>query len=201
MFVKICGITSVSDARVAVQAGADAVGVVMSNTSARGVGLEVAGQVVEAVGGCVSTVFVTNDLPADVAAGVAGKLGFSVLQLHGSGYGVEDFVRAGEVFPRVWRATSFVQAGVLDASVWGVELLLLDAPRPGAGRVWDWSVVRKCPPVGKWVLAGGLHPGNVAEAVRVVSPWGVDVASGVEVRPGVKDPEKVFAFVEAARSV
>ncbi|STD15105.1 N-(5'-phosphoribosyl)anthranilate isomerase [Dermatophilus congolensis] len=201
MFVKICGITSVVDACVVVEAGADAVGVVMSETSVRGVGVEVAGRVVETVGGRVSTVLVTNDLPVRVAVDVAQRLGFSVLQLHGSAYGFEDFVAAAEVFPRVWRATSFSQAGVLDARAWGAEVLVLDAPRPGEGLAWDWSVLGSQCPVGEWMLAGGLHPGNVAEAVRVVSPWGVDVASGVEVRPGVKEPEKVFAFVEAARSI
>jgi len=80
------------------------------------------------------------------------------------------------------------------------DLLLVDAAEPGSGRSFDWSLLDPAPPGVKVVLAGGLTPDNVADAVRRVGPWGVDVSSGVEVEPGRKDHRKVRLFVERARA-
>lgn len=200
MFVKVCGLDSVANARVAVQAGVAAIGVVMSVRSPRHVALDVAAAIVAAVRDDALTVLVVNDTPAVEAAEVAGRLGVGVLQLHGRRYAREDFDRASNAFPRLWRATSLTEVPDVTVGAWGEERLLLDAPRPGSGERWDLSVLAARRPHGEWLLAGGLSPDNVAEAIATARPWGVDVSSGVESAPGVKDPERIWTFVAAAKS-
>ncbi len=199
MYVKICGLRDVEHVEVAVDAGADAVGVVMNATSARRATVDEAARVVAAASGRIDTVLVVNDLPAVEAARRALDLGFDVLQLHGPAYDASDFADALAVHPRVWRATSLRDAASPAVGEYGEELLLLDAPEPGSGQTWDLSVLTAGAPVGHWLLAGGLRPDNVARAVRAVSPWGVDVSSGVETVPGKKDSDLIRAFIAAAR--
>ncbi|MGW5569600.1 phosphoribosylanthranilate isomerase [Nocardia thailandica] len=198
MYVKVCGLDTVAAAEVAVAAGADAVGVVMSRTSPRRRTFAEAAPIVAAVRDRVDTVLVVNDTPAAEAAEIAGRLGVAVLQLHGP-YTRADFAAARAIFPRLWRATSLAEDPDLTVGAWDEELILLDAPRPGSGERWDLSALRARRPVGNWLLAGGLNPGNVAEAVAAADPWGVDVSSGVESAPGVKDHDRVRAFLDAAR--
>lgn len=198
MYVKICGLRTAEHARVAVEAGAHAVGVVMNRSSVRRASDEQARVVVEAVDGHADTVLVVNDLPAVEAARTAVRLGFDVLQLHGPAYAPEDFAAARAVMPRLWRATSLELDPPLEVGALGEEVLLLDAPRPGSGTRWDLSELAERAPQGRWMVAGGLAPGNVAEAVAAVHPWGVDVSSGVESAPGEKDAELIRAFVARA---
>lgn len=198
MYVKICGLRTAEHAHVAVDAGAHAVGVVMNRSSVRRASEEQARAVVEAVDGRVDTVLVVNDLPAVEAARTAVRLGFDVLQLHGPAYTDGDFAAAREVLPRVWRATSLDLDPPLEVGALGEEVLLLDAPRPGSGERWDLSVLAERAPQGCWMVAGGLAPGNVAEAVMQVRPWGVDVSSGVEAAPGEKDSTLIADFVARA---
>lgn len=199
MYVKVCGLRTPEMARVAADAGADAIGVVFSERSPRRVDEAEARAVVEAVRGRVETVLVTNDLDALEAASLAVRLGIDILQLHGRAYGEPDFARARSVLPRVWRATAIVDGGPLAVGSYGEEAILLDAPRPGSGERWDLSDLVAHRPEGPWLLAGGLARGNVAEAIDQARPWGVDVSSGVESSPGVKDAELVRAFVAAAK--
>lgn len=199
MYVKICGLREAAHAELAVTQGADAVGVVMNATSSRRATEGEAAAVVGAASGRADTVLVVNDMSATDAAEIAARLGFDVLQLHGSRYAHEDFAAAAELMPRLWRATS-VKDGVVPAvAEYGEELLLLDAPKPGSGERWDLSTLADRAPEGRWLLAGGLSPDNVTEAVATARPWGVDVSSGVESAPGVKDPERIVAFLQAAR--
>jgi phosphoribosylanthranilate isomerase len=88
---------------------------------------------------------------------------------------------------------------VAHADDYGVDAILLDSPNPGTGNVFDWALAGDLPEGQRLVIAGGLHPGNVEAAILRAKPWGVDVTSGVEASPGVKDPMKVKAFLEAAK--
>ncbi len=161
--------------------------------------VEEARAVVASVSGRVDAVVVTNDLDAVEAARIARDIGASIVQLHGR-YSHDDFARARAIVPRVWRATSLAETDDLTVGAYGDEALLLDAPRPGSGERWDLSALHDHHLSGRWLLAGGLNPGNVASAIADVQPWGVDVSSGVESAPGVKDLDMIRAFVAAARS-
>ena len=198
--MKICGLRTAEHADAAIEAGADAVGVVMNRTSSRRATDAEALSVTRAAQGTVDSVLVVNDLPAAAAAETAVRLGFDVLQLHGRAYGREDFAAALAIVPRVWRATSLDLDPPLEVGAWGEELLLLDAPKPGSGERWELSELADRAPDGRWLVAGGLAPATVAEAVTAVRPWGVDVSSGVEVAPGEKSAELIRAFVSAARA-
>lgn len=198
--MKICGLRTAEHARVAIDAGADAVGVVMNATSARRATEDEARAVVDEARGHVTSVLVVNDMPAVLAAETALRLGFDVVQLHGKAYAQADFAAACEALPRVWRATSLDLDPPLELGAWGEEVLLLDAPKPGSGERWDLSALADRAPDGHWLVAGGLTPGNVAQAVAAVSPWGVDVSSGVEVAPGEKSSDLIVAFIRAARA-
>ncbi|PPF85443.1 phosphoribosylanthranilate isomerase [Pseudoclavibacter sp. RFBJ3] len=198
MYVKVCGLDSVESAAVAVESGADAVGIVMSRTSPRRRSAEEAAKIFGSVAAGVDRVLVVHDMSATHAAEIAGAVGANVLQLHGS-YSGDEVRTAGAIFPRIWRATSLADDPELRVGAFGEELLLLDAPKPGSGERWDLSELVRRRPEGHWLLAGGLHPGNVAEAIGEAEPWGVDVSSGVESSPGVKDHARIRAFVESAK--
>lgn len=194
MLAKVCGLTAVDDVAVAVGAGADAIGVVINRTSPRAVDADLASRIVAAAAGEVDTVLVVNDMPAAQAARLAQRIGVSVLQLHGT-YTPADFAEATALFPRVWRATSLAHAPDLRVGAYGEEALLLDAPRPGSGEQWDLTSLSDRGPDGHWILAGGLRPDNVAAAITRARPWGVDVSSGVESAPGVKDHGLIRDFL------
>ncbi|MEJ9078698.1 phosphoribosylanthranilate isomerase [Gordonia malaquae] len=199
MYVKVCGLTDPDTVDVAVEAGADAVGVVMNRTSSRAVDAETARSIVDRAGSLLDTVLVVNDMPAADAARIASDLGFTVLQLHGA-YTRADFDAAAAIFPRLWRATSLADDPPLEVGAYGEDALLLDAPKPGSGETWDLTVLTDRGVSGTWLLAGGLTADNVAAAIKQSHPWGVDTSSGVEASPGVKDHAKVRAFIAAAKS-
>lgn len=199
MFVKVCGLGTTDDIDVAVEAGADAVGLVISRTSVRGLERDRAVRLAAHVPPEVLSVLVVNDTPAAEAARIAGELGFGALQLHGTAYGEEDFAAAAGVFPRLWRATSLNDRPDTRVGAYGEEVLLLDSPDAGSGKPWDLSLLESGRPEGKWLLAGGLAPENVGEAIGRARPWGVDVSSGVESSRGVKDHLRIRAFVAAAK--
>jgi phosphoribosylanthranilate isomerase len=126
---------------------------------------------------------------ATIASGVRG------VQLHGR-HPHGDFTALkdlGHTLVRAVDAEADLRCGAYDE-----DLLIVDAPRPGSGEPWDWSAVRGRPS-GRWLLAGGLDPSNVAQAVAAAAPWGVDVSSGVELAPGVKDSALIRRFIAAAR--
>ncbi|MER7521212.1 phosphoribosylanthranilate isomerase [Streptomyces sp. NPDC126499] len=203
MFVKVCGLATTADIDVAVEAGADAVGLVISGTSVRGLDRDVAARLAaharSHTPARVLSVLVVNDTPAEEAARLARELDVDALQLHGP-YTKDDFRRAARVFPRLWRATSLKERPDTRVGAHGEEVLLLDSPRAGSGARWDLSLLDGARPDGTWLLAGGLAPWNVAEAIGRARPWGVDVSSGVESAPGVKDHDRVRAFVTAAKA-
>jgi phosphoribosylanthranilate isomerase len=202
LFVKICGITSVADAEAAAAAGADAIGLNCYPRSLRYVTPARAAEIVRAlpprrplrVG-----VFV-NAPPAEIAA-LDAALGLDVIQLHGD----EDPEYVARVGPKAMKAIRVTGPESLAAlRSYRCQAFLLDGPAGGAyggaGRGFDWSLARAAKGVWRLVIAGGLTPHNVAEAVTAARPYGVDVASGVESEPGVKDPALMQAFVAAARA-
>jgi phosphoribosylanthranilate isomerase len=205
MHIKICGLTTLDDALAAVAAGADYVGFNFYPPSPRYVtpeacaqmtaGLRARGVRVKVVG-----IFV-HETPAE-AARLMAACGLDLAQLHGR-HGLADLrALGGRAFMAV-RDPAGIDLDALAAHGPGEPALLLDANAPGAyggtGRTADWSAARAAAERHAIFLAGGLRPGNVAEAVARVRPWGLDVASGVESAPGRKDPAKMQAFVHAAR--
>jgi phosphoribosylanthranilate isomerase len=197
--IKICGMTTVDDALMAVEAGADAIGLIFWTGSRRAVDVERAQAITRALPPLVSTVGVFVDETPDRVRTVADAVGLSGVQLHGV-EAVADWAR----FPRpVLKAMPLEQ---YETSPWRTAraAILVDAHDPvtigGTGRTIDWDVARAIAATRPLVLAGGLTPDNVGQAVARVAPWGVDVASGVEQAPGVKDPARVRAFVHAVRA-
>ncbi|MDQ4069754.1 MAG: phosphoribosylanthranilate isomerase [Actinomycetota bacterium] len=197
MFVKICGTTSEADALLAVAMGADAVGFVFA-PSPRRVTPTLASDIAKRLPPEVMTVGVFRDeAPARVVEIVNGA-GLRAAQLHGH----ETPDQAQWVRQRVPFLIQAFPAGseaVERSSEYGADVVMIDAPRPGSGQIFDWTLA-EVPDGQRLMLAGGLTPDNVTEAIARVHPWGVDVVTGVERSAGVKDPVKVRAFVRAAKA-
>jgi phosphoribosylanthranilate isomerase len=198
VFVKICGITNEDDALLAVAMGADAVGFIFA-PSERQIPPQQAYDITRRLPPEILTVGVfRNEHPKRVVE-LAHKAGVKAVQLHGR----ETRDQAREVaghFRWVIKAFASDDENLPRADQYGTDMILLDAPNPGSGKVFDWSVAGDAPDSVKLILAGGLTPENVGAAVAEVEPWGVDVASGVERQPGRKDPLAVKRFVENARA-
>lgn len=211
--VKICGTTNLTDAQVAVAAGADLLGFILYPKSPRYVAPATVGAIVAALRAQGSApllvgVFV-NAAPGFVAATLADT-GLDLAQLHGDEEPAAFAPLAGRIF-KALRPLGLEDA-LTAAARWGPlapasgPQLLIDAYDPraygGTGQRADWAVAAQVAArYPRLVLAGGLSAENVAAAVQAVQPWGVDVASGVEAAPGRKDPAQVHAFVRAAKQV
>lgn len=201
--IKICGLTRPEDAAAAVSSGADAVGVVLA-PSKRQVTLEQAAAVFADVPPLVARVGVFVDARADEVWETVARLGLTAVQFHGD-EAPETCAAAPVPAIKAMRvAPGFDPAG-LDAYRGTVAAFLLDTyvagEQGGTGEAFDWQVVAGALPT--WapvVLAGGLGPGNVGAAIRTLHPYAVDVSSGVEAAPGVKDHALVEAFAEAVRA-
>jgi phosphoribosylanthranilate isomerase len=201
--VQVCGITSVEDARAAVSAGADAIGFVLWPQSPRAVDLETARRIAATLPPFVLRVGVFVDPTLDEMRRAADEVGLDLLQLHGeeapelvakAPRRVLKAIRVGSGFrPEDARRYEGVAAGLLvDTRVAGVP--------GGTGRAFDWSLARPLREQTRFlVVAGGLTPYTVAQAIRALRPDAVDVSTGVESVPGRKDPEKLHAFVAAVR--
>ena len=202
LWIKICGLTNVEDALLAVSAGADAIGVNFVKTSKRCVEVETGRAIRDAVAGRVELVAVVAGRSLPELEALRERTRIDWLQLHGN----EDASFVQKALPHAFKAVGIATAAdVESARGFPGEWLLADAKVEGelggTGRSFDWTLVRELAVERPIVLAGGLRPENVAEAVRVVRPFGVDVASGVESSdPRRKDPERVRAFVLAARN-
>ncbi len=201
--IKICGITRVEDGLAAARAGADAIGLVFAEKSPRRVSPEQARGIADALPPFITTVALfVNAAPRDVERVIA-QVRPACLQFHGEE--TPDYCAS---FGLPWLKAVRVRPGVdllqFAARYGGAQGLLLDAYSPaahgGTGERFDWGLIPADMPR-PVVLAGGLRPANVAEAVRVARPWAVDVSSGVESAPGIKDGSKVAAFVNEVRQV
>jgi phosphoribosylanthranilate isomerase len=199
--VKICGITRVEDALVAARAGAHAIGLIFAAKSPRRVDAAVAAGVVGSLPPFVTAVALFVDQPAGEVRAVIDSVRPQLLQFHGdeapdfcAGFGL-PYVKAVRVRPGV----DLLQYARLYRAAKG---LLLDAfvegNHGGTGAAFDWSLIPRDFPL-PLILAGGLHAGNVGEAIRRVRPWAVDVSSGVEAAKGIKDAAKVAAFIRGVR--
>lgn len=200
--VKICGVTTVDDALMCVELGASAIGLNFVRESPRRITAERARQISRAVGDRALVVGVIAGLDVDDARTLVSDAGLGCLQLHGD----ETPETLAGLLPHAYKALRVASvADVARAADYAGEYLLVDAKVDGAlggtGHTFDWSLVTDLAAARKLTLAGGLTPENVAEAARAVRPFCVDVASGVELAPGRKDPARVRAFVEAARAV
>jgi len=197
VFVKICGTTSEADALLAVAMGADAIGFIFA-PSQRQIAPGVASDIAKRLPSEVLTVGVfRNEAPARVVE-IVNTVGLRAAQLHGHETADESrWVR--ERVPFVIKVFPAGAPVVAKAADYGADVIMLDSPRPGSGQIFDWTLA-EVPDGLRLLLAGGLTPDNVTEAIARVRPWGVDAVSGVERSPGVKDPVKVRAFVAAAKS-
>ncbi len=206
--VKICGITNAADAKLAVDAGADALGFNFYRLSPRYIAPEEAGRIIRRLPRGVVAVGVFVDEPVDSVRRIAGAAGLDAAQLHGRERpasvrqvaAIRPAVRVIKVF-RVRRGFSVARL----ASYPEVAAFLLDGFRSGfwggTGARFDWEVARRAKRYGRIVLAGGLRPENVAEALERVRPFAIDVSSGVEVRPGKKDPAKLKALMREVERI
>jgi phosphoribosylanthranilate isomerase len=220
-WVKICGITNLEDALVAVEAGADAVGFVFYEKSPRYVTVETAREIVARLPGRVERVGVFVDADCEVMRTTVGDAGLTAVQLHG-GRSLESVwqdTRSAIECVAVSRVIPMIPESALRDADSGIAIripprikeqifaFLIDSQVNGAaggtGATFDWETAQGMVqalglsfPV---IVAGGLNPSNVTRALRIFQPFGVDVSSGVEARPGKKDPEKVRAFVRVVR--
>ncbi|HEX4901873.1 MAG TPA: phosphoribosylanthranilate isomerase [Acidimicrobiales bacterium] len=198
MFVKICGITTPADAQVAVEAGADAVGLIFA-PSRRQVDVDEARVIAASVPDHVLVVGVFRDHLAREVLETAEAVGLRAVQLHGSET-PRTSRQVHEHVPVLIRAMAAGDPQLAEIDDHGADVVLLDAPTPGAGIAFDWRLVGDLTRRHRVLLAGGLRPDTVVEAIAQVQPWGVDVASGVEASAGRKDADAVRAFVSAAKA-
>lgn len=198
MFVKVCGTTSEEDALLAVAMGADAVGFIFA-PSPRQVSPAAVAQIVGRLPPEVVTVGVFRDSAAEQVVKVVNGIGLKAAQLHGRET-PESVQWVVERVPLVINAFPAGSSAIRKANDYGAQIVMLDAPSPGSGQVFDWTLVDGVPPGSRLLLAGGLTPDNVADAVAQARPWGVDVCTGVESEPGRKDAVKLRAFVAAAKA-
>jgi phosphoribosylanthranilate isomerase len=206
MKIKICGITNAEDADAAVKGGADALGFVMYRKSPRWVDPSAARAIVAGLPPFVLAVGVFVNEEADRVRALMDECGFAFAQLHGdeSALYCERLGRPALKALRLKdRATLLALAEFQGrANVRGFVIdAFSDQAYGGTGQTVDWALAQEAARSTPIILAGGLNPANVADAIRVVRPYGVDVSSGVEQSPGKKDPHKVKAFIEAARLV
>jgi len=200
--VKICGITNIDDAMAAVDAGADALGFIFVQQSQRYIAPSDAAGIIRELPPFVSTVGVFVNAVRGLVEGAIGLSGVGVLQFHGeeepghcASYGV-PYIKAFRMKDEGslaamdrYRAASAVLLDTYDKEEHG-----------GTGRTFNWDLAAGAADKHRLILAGGLTPDNVAEAVRKVRPYAVDVSSGVEISKGKKDHDAVSRFVEAAKT-
>jgi phosphoribosylanthranilate isomerase len=199
--VKVCGMTSLKDALVAVEEGADAVGFIFYKKSPRSVTMKIVREIVLELPPFVDTVGVFVDESAVQINKIADYCNLDIIQLHGD----ESPTFCKRIRRKVIKAFRIKDMqSVKKISCFQVSGFLLDTfsenLHGGTGKVFDWNLVLPAKKFGPVIMAGGLTPNNVQQAVRQVRPYGVDVCSGVESEPGIKDHKKVRAFLKNAKA-
>jgi len=200
--IKFCGITSLSDARLAVEAGAWALGTILWPGSERSCDPAEAARIAGELRRQAEIAGVFVNQPLDEVIGLADGIGLSLVQLHGDegpSYCAEVARRTGAKIIKAARIRSGEDVQAMEA--FHTDFHLLDTHRDGrwggTGETFDWELVRRRRTSVPLILSGGLNPENVAAAIAATQPFAVDVASGTEASPGVKDPEKLLAFAAA----
>jgi phosphoribosylanthranilate isomerase len=201
--VKICGIRSVEDAQAAVEAGADALGFVFYPPSPRYVTPEDADQIIRGLPPFVTTVGLFVDVPLDLINDIAARCRLDRIQLHG--HEPPEFCRqlkqpVIKAF-RIKNVDSLAQLPRYTVSAYLLDAYVEGALPGGTGASFPWDLAAQAKPYGPVILAGGLTPENVGAAIARIRPYGVDVSSGVERAPGLKDHQKVRAFIACAKTV
>ncbi len=199
--IKICGLTNLEDAEAAVRAGADALGFVFYPRSPRAVTVEQAAEIVRRLPPLVSKVAVLVN-PSEELIVKALESGMDTLQFHG-----EETPEQCRRWPvkvikafRVEDESSLLACRPFDREAWLLDSFV-EGSAGGTGKTFNWELAARARQWHPWIiLAGGLHERNVGQAVRAVRPYAVDVSSGVELKPGKKDLEKLAAFIAAARA-
>ncbi|MDE0042443.1 MAG: phosphoribosylanthranilate isomerase [Candidatus Poribacteria bacterium] len=200
--VKICGITNLEDALTAVESGADALGFVFVPDTPRFVKPDQVAAVVAELPPFITTVGLFASKDAAKIRTIANQCRLDAIQLHADV--TPEF--CSNLDRRVIKAIRVKDESSLSIlSDYDVNAFLLDAyvegKMGGTGKVFDWNLALQAKDYGRIIVAGGLNPDNVAQAVRRVKPYGVDVSSGVELVPGRKDPDKVGKFINAVRTI
>ena len=201
MRIKICGITNFDDAMAAVDYGTDALGFVFFKQSPRYITYKKAAAIIEKLPPCVTTIGVFVDESPGQIEKTAAMSGIDVVQLHGN-----EPPQKMACSRRIIKAIRVKSLESLDPLIhfkdW-VSAFLLDTYTPdifgGTGQIFNWDIAVEAKRYGRIILAGGLTPDNIAEAVRRVRPYGVDVSSGVEAEKGKKDHDKLKLFIKRAR--
>jgi phosphoribosylanthranilate isomerase len=204
--IKICGVTDESGALAAAEVGADAVGFVFHGASPRNISPERAWEIAGLLPPFVSSVGLFVNASVEAFTRTEEVCPTDLSQLHGDER--EEVVRA--CGPNIIKAVRFDPATIgRELARWSdveeVSAILVDGSRGGEGTSFDWAALANAIETAdefekKIIVAGGLTPGNVGAAIRAVRPWAVDVSSGVEKRPGVKDPSLIAAFCAAVRA-
>jgi phosphoribosylanthranilate isomerase len=189
MMVKVCGITRREDALVAAEAGASAIGFIFYPKSPRYVQPEKARALGEGIEAWKVGVFV-DESPAHIES-VMQAANLDVAQIYGP--------MPERYSMRIWQAIRLPGDGALTWNPGDGEALFLDGAANGVS--FDWPSAKLFGDDQKIIIAGGLNPSNVAEAIRIAHPWGVDASSGLEISPGIKDHEKVRQFIKAAQEL
>jgi phosphoribosylanthranilate isomerase len=198
LFVKICGVTSEADALLAVGMGASAVGFVFA-PSPRQMAPAAVADIVKRLPHETVTVGVFRDESPRRVVEIAGLIGLRAVQLHGF-ESAEDTRWVAERVSWTIKAFPAGHRNIERFPDYGARTLLVDGSNPGSGELFDWRLAEGVVDPGRLMVSGGLRPDNVAAAVAHLHPWGVDVSSGVESSPGIKDPARVRDFVTAARA-
>ena len=199
--VKVCGMTSLKDALNAVEGGADAVGFIFYKKSPRSVTMKTVREIVLELPPFVDTVGVFVDETAEQINKIADYCNLDIIQLHGD----ESPTFCKKIRRKVIKAFRIKDMqSVKKLSSFQVSGFLLDTfsdnLHGGTGKVFDWNLALPAKKFGPVIMAGGLTPNNVQQAVRQIRPYGVDVCSGVESEPGIKDHKKVRAFLNNAKA-
>lgn len=198
-FIKICGITTVDDAMIAVEAGATAIGLNFYRQSKRYIEPTMAKEIADHVRTKVAIVGVFVNEPFESVKSIATSVKLTFCQFHGEE--AADYVNKFPNAIKTFRVDDSLKNAYFDD--FKCSSFLLDSfsgmEYGGTGKTFDWLLAREANEFGKIIVAGGLNPDNVTHAIEIAQPWGVDVSSGVEIQPGKKDREKVLRFVQCAR--